>query len=1764
MKPIPALPGGADKKKAMPALPGGATEKKTMPPVPEKAGSSSGRPRSATGAGGAVHRVFGGLEVQGNPGKTPPLPSKAARGMPALPQRADEDDDDEEEEEEEEKEEEPAAAAMKPIPALPGGADKKKAMPALPGGATEKKTMPALPVGKTEKKTMPALPAGKPEKKVMPALPAGKPKKKVMPALPVGKTDASATRSTKARGALHSDLRNGDLESAVSKMKPDTAEEQNAAAAKKPMPAIPGDANKKKRTPALPGVSKEPSSASPPSLHGKDPEIEQHQQQEILMQGPAGRLVGALFDAIDTDGSGFLEEAEGKYFFKTMGCDPDELDYYWKDLLRCADSNADGMISKEEFVRYTMGDLEVNDDGTCAEEAFAFDMRRKIMVLGPAGKLVSALFDTIDADGSGFLDAEEGKRFLAAAGCDDPSELEYYWQDFLRTADENHDGNISKDEFLSYILGDEELHLSGDFADPSRSAELSSAMRALGGSVGPSASRRIPLALDTSPVSIQSATLQNLYHTSSPTSGTVCRLENRQSGMFLCSNVDDESIIEQVASGTSANAEWTFVDALSGSPRRAKHTRPEFYCVLNRESMLCLSIGKDQVVTVSDDADAYGAHWSIMSGPTSSDYECVLKNRATSQYLRMSSNSAGALAELCSNSTSVETHWRIDTTPGVSRSPETSVPSSKPVLRLDVDPLRASAKATQPGSPKSGTVCRIENEHSGLMLRCNEDDESVVEQWEPDSAVSAEWTLLDATNSSPGQGRAHHAPEYYCLLNRLSMLCLSTKNGAHVTVSDDADVHDAHWSIEYGKSDSTGVFALKSRACGKYLGVREETTACGARVQLCNDADARTASLWRTVPTSTETPKREPALLKSPESKRQQAAFPASLVSLKSTQCAKLPPPPPMSAQRMLRRAQLLQTVPMFADLTLKEQTDIAAELQLVKYAAGGKVCQQGHKADAMFIVEEGALAADIGGHVVKQYWRGGAFGELALLSGKRRAATVTAIRASKCLRLSRDQFQKCAKNSSATLWSQIQDYAAGRIQAAWRGEKDVRDLMDGVGQSDTEEDSNDESDIEEEVAPAGLRTKEDIKKSVILTLMEVADGDVLDKRGGIFRSDEMKMQTIEMFGLEEIEYETFMRIVLKMQASFRRKIEWKKMVLQTIMAQMGDEPKPEPVKPFPPQRPTPQAKLARAASPPVDASLSKSARTVSPAARVVDASIAARRSQTSLSPTRTPTRQTSSPGTSPLPPVGSPVSTMIAATATESGASSAEYTELLRQQLATAAQPAHRRGALEGRRTTAVRRQMESIAVSHAVTDMIVKSSKVACTRMTALSKLSGESGDDSDEEQLQQVIELQRNVESFGTRLLPVLSSLLVKAAEDTGLYKQQIELEAARETSGYTSSQVAPSWTKPIFSTGRAQADTERRVAQLVRIQRTKTKPPAAYYDGHSLNDIIGSLQVAADSLEAVLAALSEADRSETLDAFDTFFHTPIGQKRVEAREHLNGALEAMEKTLDTLAAIDMKLPSQAAGGVSPALARAFAGAASPVSKAARTGGESSREPLVSMNLSKRTVAPPTRPSSSPSGVSFVWAFGSDTKAAVYQSPLRRPAATTHSPAPLRYTASASSPQTTEYRHVATGSPRPATAAEYHAATPSPRPAAPAYSSPIRGLSALPAARARARGGLQPSTRGSPAQSALTGETEYKRVALQNLMRSSSIPTAQAARAGAAVEVHASPTATAALASGVPAATVADVVSRQISSAGSPGACSLRSSGTVPTAVCLGVRY
>ena len=88
---------------------------------------------------------------------------------------------------------------------------------------------------------------------------------------------------------------------------------------------------------------------------------------------------------------------------------------------------------------------------------------------------LTELFDVIDADGGGDLDEQETKRYLSVLGTSD-ADLDERWSTMLAAADTDGDGMIDREEFLTYILKDEELTEDGAFVDAGREGELTHAI----------------------------------------------------------------------------------------------------------------------------------------------------------------------------------------------------------------------------------------------------------------------------------------------------------------------------------------------------------------------------------------------------------------------------------------------------------------------------------------------------------------------------------------------------------------------------------------------------------------------------------------------------------------------------------------------------------------------------------------------------------------------------------------------------------------------------------------------------------------------------------------------------------------------------------------------------------------------------------------------------------------------------------------------------------------------------------------------------------------------------------------------------------------------------------------------------------------------------------------------------------------------------------------------------------------------------------------
>ena len=155
----------------------------------------------------------------------------------------------------------------------------------------------------------------------------------------------------------------------------------------------------------------------------------------------------------------------------------------------------------------------------------------------------------------------------------------------------------------------------------------------------------------------------------------------------------------------------------------------------------------------------------------------------------------------------------------------------------------------------------------------------------------------------------------------------------------------------------------------------------------------------------------------------------------------------------------LLSSVPILQELSETERADIASSLDAEEFRDQAAIMYEGVEGDAMYFLEEGEAVAKIGSTVVKMYTRGDYFGELALVTGEPRKATVVAQGddGARCLKLSKEDFDK---HGGSTIKAVMQDRANYEIMTRSRDSEDQSSEEEDSDLGDTEEedDSGDES----------------------------------------------------------------------------------------------------------------------------------------------------------------------------------------------------------------------------------------------------------------------------------------------------------------------------------------------------------------------------------------------------------------------------------------------------------------------------------------------------------------------------------------------------------------------------------------------------------------------------------------------------------------------------------------------------------------------------------
>lgn len=116
-------------------------------------------------------------------------------------------------------------------------------------------------------------------------------------------------------------------------------------------------------------------------------------------------------------------------------------------------------------------------------------------------------------------------------------------------------------------------------------------------------------------------------------------------------------------------------------------------------------------------------------------------------------------------------------------------------------------------------------------------------------------------------------------------------------------------------------------------------------------------------------------------------------------------------------KTDLLAGIGLFSSCGRAQLATIAALTTEVDARPGQVLCREGAGGHEAFVVVEGEAEVSIGGTEVARIGPGGFFGELALLDGGPRVATVAALDRMRLLVLSRHEFRTLVDDTPGVAW---------------------------------------------------------------------------------------------------------------------------------------------------------------------------------------------------------------------------------------------------------------------------------------------------------------------------------------------------------------------------------------------------------------------------------------------------------------------------------------------------------------------------------------------------------------------------------------------------------------------------------------------------------------------------------------------------------------------------------------------------------------------------
>jgi CRP/FNR family transcriptional regulator, cyclic AMP receptor protein len=130
---------------------------------------------------------------------------------------------------------------------------------------------------------------------------------------------------------------------------------------------------------------------------------------------------------------------------------------------------------------------------------------------------------------------------------------------------------------------------------------------------------------------------------------------------------------------------------------------------------------------------------------------------------------------------------------------------------------------------------------------------------------------------------------------------------------------------------------------------------------------------------------------------------------------------------------EVLRRVPLFADLNKREVEQIARMFKERRFSEGETVAREGSGGGAFFLIDSGEATVTVGGEARTTLKPGDYFGEIALIDGGARSATITATSELVCYGLTFWDFRPLVQKNAAIGWKLLQSLAK-KLRVAEQG----------------------------------------------------------------------------------------------------------------------------------------------------------------------------------------------------------------------------------------------------------------------------------------------------------------------------------------------------------------------------------------------------------------------------------------------------------------------------------------------------------------------------------------------------------------------------------------------------------------------------------------------------------------------------------------------------------------------------------------------------------